>query len=130
MKAQVPPRRCASATTCSASVVFPDDSGPYTSTMRPRGSPPVPRAMSSPIDPVEMTGTSTVASPVPRRISVPLPNCFSMSARVAVSARERSVSAGACFVFSVEVGVAVWVDVGWVVIGGAPFRWAQTTPHL
>jgi hypothetical protein len=42
--------------------------------------------MSTPSDPVEITGTSTVASPVPRRISAPFPNCFSISpATVAIA---------------------------------------------
>ena len=44
MNAAMPPARCASAMTCSASVVLPDDSGPKTSTTRPRGKPPMPMA--------------------------------------------------------------------------------------
>ena len=39
----MPPRACAEATTVSARVVFPDDSGPKISTTRPRGKPPTPR---------------------------------------------------------------------------------------
>ena len=42
--------------TCSASVVLPDDSGPKISVTRPRGSPPMPRAKSMLIEPVEMEG--------------------------------------------------------------------------
>ena len=41
---------------CNASVVLPLDSGPKISTTRPRGTPPTPRARSSPSDPVEMAG--------------------------------------------------------------------------
>ena len=36
-------------------MVLPEPSGPKTSTMRPRGMPPTPSAMSSAIDPVGMT---------------------------------------------------------------------------
>ena len=35
----MPPLRCASATTCMASVDLPEDSGPKISTTRPRGRP-------------------------------------------------------------------------------------------
>src|ERR1035441_10711255 len=52
MKAAMPPAFCASAITCSAMVVFPEDSGPKTSLMRPRGKPPTPSAASSEIEPV------------------------------------------------------------------------------
>ena len=54
-----PPSFCASAITCSAMVVLPDDSGPKTSTTRPRGMPPTPSAASIEIDPVEITETGT-----------------------------------------------------------------------
>ena len=54
MNAASPPAFCASAMTCSESVVLPDDSGPKISTMRPRGTPPTPRAASTPIEPVEI----------------------------------------------------------------------------
>src|ERR1044072_4947688 len=40
MYAHVPPLRCASATTCIASVDLPDDSGPKISTILPRPRPP------------------------------------------------------------------------------------------
>src|SRR6266404_4266369 len=87
MNAHTPPARCASAMTCSASVVLPDDSGPYTSTMRPRGSPPVPSAMSRPSEPVETIPTSAAgASAPPSRMMAPLPNCFSMSPSTAPTA--------------------------------------------
>ena len=39
---------------CSERVVLPDDSGPKISMMRPRGTPPTPRAASTPIEPVEI----------------------------------------------------------------------------
>src|SRR5947208_5367183 len=61
MNAQIPPRRCASAITWYTSVVLPEDSGPKTSTMRPRGSPPIPRARSSASEPVETAPTETAA---------------------------------------------------------------------
>ena len=54
MNAASPPSFCASAMTCSESVVLPDDSGPKISMMRPRGRPPTPRAASTPIEPLEM----------------------------------------------------------------------------
>ena len=42
MNAAMPPAFCASAITCSAMVVLPEDSGPKISLMRPRGNPPTP----------------------------------------------------------------------------------------
>jgi hypothetical protein len=59
---------------------FGDDlqgSGPKISMTRPRGTPPTPKAASKEIDPVEMTEIGTIASFDPRRITEPLPNCFS-----------------------------------------------------
>ena len=50
----MPPFFCASAMTCSASVVLPELSGPKISMMRPRGRPPMPSAISSPSEPVEI----------------------------------------------------------------------------
>ena len=38
---------------CSVIVVFPELSGPKISMIRPRGKPPIPRALSSDIDPVD-----------------------------------------------------------------------------
>src|SRR5207245_1813837 len=78
MKAAVPPAFWASAIVCSMSVVFPDDSGPKISMTRPRGSPPVPSARSSPSEPDGMTGTSGGASVAPSFMMDPLPNCFSI----------------------------------------------------
>src|SRR3984893_2356191 len=62
----------------SVSVVLPDDSGPKISMTRPRGMPPTPSAMSSPKEPVGMESTSYVAPASPRRMTEPLPNCFSI----------------------------------------------------
>src|SRR5476651_2036276 len=54
---------------------------------RPRGTPPTPSARSSEIDPVEIDWMScTSGSSAPRRISAPLPNCFSMFATASSSA--------------------------------------------
>ena len=67
-----PPRFCACAMTVNVSVVLPDDSGPKTSTTRPRGNPPTPNARSMRMLPVEMTSMSTILSS-PRRIMAPSP---------------------------------------------------------
>ena len=71
--------------TCRARVVLPEDSGPYTSMMRPRGRPPMPSARSSPRLPVEMASTC-MATLVPSFITAPLPNCFSIWASAVSSA--------------------------------------------
>src|SRR5580693_5933551 len=73
MNAAMPPAFWALATACSANDVLPDDSGPYISTMRPRGRPPKPSATSSAIEPVGITSTGTRVSS-PRRMIEPLPN--------------------------------------------------------
>lgn len=52
-----PPILCASATTWRASVVLPDDSGPYISIILPRGSPPIPVAASRVTEPVDIAST-------------------------------------------------------------------------
>ena len=75
MKAASPPRRWASAITLRQNVVFPDDSGPKISMMRPRGSPPTPRARSIASEPVEMVST-TMRVALPRRMIEPSPNCL------------------------------------------------------
>jgi hypothetical protein len=92
MNAAMPPFFCASAITCSAMVVLPDDSGPKISQTRPRGNPPTPSAASSEIEPVEITETGTMASFDPSRRIEPLPNCFSIWLRGFLSARARSFS--------------------------------------
>ena len=61
----MPPAFCASAITCRAMVVLPEDSGPKISTTRPRGKPPVPRAASNEIAPVEITEIGTIAPLAP-----------------------------------------------------------------
>ena len=78
MNAAMPPGFCASAMTCSAMVVLPDDSGPKISITRPRGTPPTPSAASNEMEPVEITAMGTTASLLPSRMMEPLPNCFSM----------------------------------------------------
>src|SRR5712692_8098122 len=80
MNAACPPVFCASAMTCSARVVFPPDSGPNTSTTRPRGKPPTPSAASIESAPVEITLTGTITSLLPSRMIEPLPYCFSICA--------------------------------------------------
>src|SRR5215471_8921077 len=80
MNAACPPMFCASAITCSASVVLPPDSGPKTSTTRPRGNPPTPRAASIESAPVGITLTGTSTSLLPKRMIEPLPYCFSICA--------------------------------------------------
>jgi hypothetical protein len=57
----VSPIFCAWDTTCRATVVLPELSAPYTSTMRPRGRPPMPRAASRARDPVGITSTTVTA---------------------------------------------------------------------
>src|ERR1700721_1718782 len=77
-KAQTPPFFCASAITCSVSVVLPEDSGPYISITRPRGRPPTPSAMSSPSEPVGIVAISTAFWFLPRRMIEPLPKARSI----------------------------------------------------
>src|SRR5262245_15950703 len=45
---------------------------------RPRGTPPIPKAISSPREPVETTGTSFTMPPSPSFMIAPLPNCLSI----------------------------------------------------
>src|ERR1035438_7893127 len=86
----MPPVFCASAMTCSAIVVLPEDSGPKISTTRPRGKPPTPSAASKEIAPVEMIAIGTIASFEPKRMIEPLPNCFSICAKARSIAFVRS----------------------------------------
>ena len=85
MNTAAPPRFCASATMCRATVVLPLLSGPKISTMRPLGTPPMPSAMSSERLPVGMASTLRVECS-PNRMTAPLPNCFSIWERAASSA--------------------------------------------
>ena len=64
-------------------MVFPDDSGPKISITRPWGRPPIPSAISKPIEPVDTQGISTI-SRSPIFITVPFPNCFSICESVSV----------------------------------------------
>src|SRR6266480_4665157 len=68
MYAAAPPWRWAFATTCSASVVLPLDSGPKISVTRPRGMPPIPIAASRLIAPVGMISTRTRGESAPIRV--------------------------------------------------------------
>src|SRR5215211_3863749 len=85
MNAQMPPIRWALASTWYSSVVLPDDSGPKISTMRPRGTPPTPRARSSDRAPVGIASTSTAVLS-PSFITEPWPNSRSIWVTAALSA--------------------------------------------
>src|SRR5450432_1339774 len=61
---------------------------------RPRGTPPTPSAMSRPSEPVGTTLTSGGAIPSPRRMMLPLPNCFSMVETARSIALSRTASRG------------------------------------
>src|SRR6266699_3223334 len=95
MYAAAPPWRWAFATTCSASVVLPLDSGPKISVTRPRGMPPIPIAASRLIAPVGMMA--------------PLPQVFS----ICVIARLRAFlrSSESCGT-SLSAAMSV-LDMGW-----------------
>ena len=73
-------------------MVFPEDSGPYTSMIRPRGKPPIPKATSSAMDPVGITSIGARPSS-PSRMTDPLPNCRSICDRAVSRARSRSSDA-------------------------------------
>src|SRR5574340_656898 len=77
---------------------------------RPRGRPPTPSAMSSPSEPVETAWMSRATSWSPRRITEPLPNCFSIWL---------SAAASALFLSSANAGVAMFLSPGFV-NGGQP----------
>ena len=53
--------------------------------MRPLGKPPIPSAISSPKEPVEIAGIDSL-SVSPSRIIEPLPNCLSICDRAAARA--------------------------------------------
>src|SRR3954470_1781934 len=93
MNAQTPPSRWASAMMWYISVVLPEDSGPKTSTMRPRGTPPMPSARSSDSAPVGIALTLTWAPSSPIRMTVPLPNWRSIWVRAPWSAASRAFAA-------------------------------------
>ena len=75
---------------CSASVVLPDDSGPKTSIMRPRGKPFPPRAKSTDRLPVEIPSICIWQS-APRGMMEPSPNSFSIWASVFFSSGFASI---------------------------------------
>ena len=102
MNAAMPPCFCASAITCRAMVVLPEDSGPKISTTRPRGKPPTPNAASKEIAPVGMTEIGTTAPLLPSFMMEPLPNCFSICDKVRSIARLFSV-------FSSAMSAAPWL---------------------
>src|ERR1700754_2633211 len=87
MKAQMPPSFWASAMMWLTSVVLPEDSGPKTSPMGPRGAPPIPSARSSASEPVGIEATLIVPLS-PSRISEPSPN----SLLIPVTALSRAAS--------------------------------------
>ena len=58
--------------------------------MRPRGTPPMPRAASRATEPVGMASTSRLGPPSPKRMMAPLPKRFSISEVVASIALSRS----------------------------------------
>src|ERR1044071_6669269 len=109
MYAAAPPCRCECATTCSASVVLPLDSGPKISVTRPRGMPPIPIAASRLIAPVGMTSTRTRGESAPIRMMAPFPQVFS----ICVMARLRAFlrSSESCGT-SLSAAMSV-LDMGW-----------------
>src|SRR5436853_5753392 len=109
MYAAAPPWRWAFATTCSASVVLPLDSGPKISVTRPRGMPPIPIAASRLIAPVGMISTRTRGESAPIRMIAPLPQVFS----ICVIARLRAFlrSSESCGT-SLSAAMSV-LDMGW-----------------
>src|ERR1700744_481222 len=87
MKAQTPPRAWAWAMMWLTNVVFPEDSGPKISTIRPRGTPPMPSARSRASEPVGIEATLIVPLS-PRRINEPTPK----SRSIWVTAASRAAS--------------------------------------
>src|SRR5437868_6135590 len=109
MYAAAPPCRWECATTCSASVVLPLDSGPKISVTRPRGIPPMPIAASRLMAPVGIASTRTRGASAPIRMMAPLPHVFSICVIARLRAFLRSsVSLGASFSAAMSV-----LDIGW-----------------
>src|SRR3954451_19056636 len=75
------------------SVVLPEDSGPKISTMRPRGTPPMPSARSRDSAPVGIALTFTWAPSSPMRMTVPLPNWRSICVSAPCRAASRAFAA-------------------------------------
>ena len=86
MKPAMPPRFCTSATMCRATVVLPEDSGPYTSTILPLGTPPNPRAISRLMEPVGTVSIFIFALESPSFMTDPFPYAFSIWVRAASNA--------------------------------------------
>src|SRR5438552_9427751 len=105
MYAAAPPRRWAFATTCSASVVLPLDSGPKISVTRPRGMPPIPMAASRLMAPVGMASTRTRGESAPMRMMAPLPQVFSICVMARLSALRRSSESFGVSRFSAAIRV-------------------------
>ena len=76
----MPPPFWACAATCKAKVVFPLDSGPKISIIRPRGIPCPPKAISNDKLPVRIPSTQVFLS-APNGMIEPSPNCFSICCR-------------------------------------------------
>ncbi|MNN09691.1 hypothetical protein D3C81_1225830 [compost metagenome] len=75
---------------CVANVVLPEDSGPYISMIRPFGTPPIPKAISRPKDPVEIASIGSTAVS-PNFIIEPFPKFFSNLSNVSCNAFNLSV---------------------------------------
>src|SRR5436305_2904676 len=103
MNAHIPPVLCASASVWYSSVVLPDDSGPKTSTMRPRGMPPTPSARSSDRAPVGIAATRTAASSSPILMIEPLPKARSIWPSAPFSAASRALAAFSCSFSSLSI---------------------------
>src|SRR3954453_13285556 len=103
MNAQIPPFFCASDSRWYSSVVLPDDSGPNTSTIRPRGMPPTPSAMSSESAPVGIASTRTAASSSPIRMIEPLPNWRSICESAPFRAASRALAAFSCSLSAMDI---------------------------
>ena len=93
--AAMPPAFWAFAITCKANVVLPEDSGPNNSTIRPRGRPQTPNAMSRPNEPVGMTSIFLVASPSPSLMIAPSPKSLRICAIAASRAEVFTLAASA-----------------------------------
>src|ERR1044071_764087 len=70
---------------------------------RPRGTPPIPRAISSPRDPEEITGKSFGIPASPSFIMAPLPNCRSIWLTARSSAFSRFTSIYCLLEFELSV---------------------------
>ncbi len=93
---------------CSESVVFPDDSGPKISIMRPRGTPPMPSAQSRPIEPVGIASIPTFAV-LPSVIIDSSPNFVLIEAIASWIVARVSI-----FLFSPESSLAAFFAFGFI----------------